>query len=102
MKILKSFTIYLAIGLVLLSLCSEEVEARRKILRGRQVITRTYNKGLAVPAWSIVLMCGIGMLILGGLLYVTMYKIILSESKSEEINMVPMYSAAATKDDDDV
>ncbi|XP_026468791.1 uncharacterized protein LOC113372648 [Ctenocephalides felis] len=96
----KNILFCLTIGLVMLSLCAE-AEARRKILRGRQVITRTYNKGLAVPAWSIVLMCGIGMIILGGLLYVAMYKMILSESKSEDINMIPVYTAAATRDDDE-
>ncbi|XP_028027024.1 uncharacterized protein LOC114240613 isoform X1 [Bombyx mandarina] len=64
--------------LVILSTLTQEVEARRKILRGRRVMTRTYYRGNAVPAWAISLMAGIGMLIIGGVLYVVMRKLVLS------------------------
>ncbi|KAJ0177311.1 hypothetical protein K1T71_007320 [Dendrolimus kikuchii] len=69
---------YFAVILVILSTLTQETEARRKILRGRRVMTRTYYRGNAVPAWAISLMAGIGMLIIGGVLYIVMRKIVLS------------------------
>ncbi|XP_026324914.1 uncharacterized protein LOC113233901 [Hyposmocoma kahamanoa] len=74
----KSFMFYLAVVLVVLSALTQEAEARRKILRGRRVMTRNYYHGNAVPAWAISLMAGIGMLIVGGILYVVMRKLVLS------------------------
>ncbi|XP_028027025.1 uncharacterized protein LOC114240613 isoform X2 [Bombyx mandarina] len=74
----KSVLFYFAVILVILSTLTQEVEARRKILRGRRVMTRTYYRGNAVPAWAISLMAGIGMLIIGGVLYVVMRKLVLS------------------------
>ncbi|XP_041978200.1 uncharacterized protein LOC121732401 [Aricia agestis] len=74
----KSILYYLAIVLLILSTLTHEAEARRKILRGRRVMTRTYYHGNAVPAWAISLMTGIGMLLVGGVLYVVMRKIVLS------------------------
>ncbi|XP_026724878.1 uncharacterized protein LOC113491882 [Trichoplusia ni] len=74
----KSFMFYFAVILVVLSTLTQECEARRKILRGRRVMTRTYYHGNAVPAWAISLMAGIGMLLVGGVLYVIMRKIVLS------------------------
>ncbi|KAM3961039.1 uncharacterized protein ACR2FA_004812 [Aphomia sociella] len=74
----RSIWFYLAVILVILSALTQETEARRKILRGRRVMTRTYYHGNAVPAWAISLMAGIGMLIVGGILYVVMRKIIIT------------------------
>ncbi|CAH2106242.1 unnamed protein product [Euphydryas editha] len=74
----KSIWFYLAVVLVILSTLISEADARRKILRGRRVMTRTYYHGNVVPAWAISLMAGIGMLIVGGILYGVMRKIVLS------------------------
>ncbi|CAH0723290.1 unnamed protein product, partial [Brenthis ino] len=74
----KSFWFYLAFVLVILSTLANEAEARRKILRGRRVMTRTYYHGNAVPAWAISLMSGIGMLLVGGVLYLIMRKVVLA------------------------
>ncbi|KAI5651797.1 hypothetical protein NE865_00134 [Phthorimaea operculella] len=74
----RSLWFYLAVILVILSTLAHEAEARRKILRGRRVMTRTYKRGLAVPAWAISLMAGIGMLVIGGLLYGVMRKLVIS------------------------
>ncbi|KAJ8728251.1 hypothetical protein PYW08_016636 [Mythimna loreyi] len=74
----RSLWFYFAVILVILSTLTQETEARRKILRGRRVMTRTYYHGNAVPAWAISLMAGIGMLLVGGILYFVMRKIVLS------------------------
>ncbi|XP_053607185.1 uncharacterized protein hoka [Plodia interpunctella] len=74
----RSLWFYLAVVLVILSTLAQEAEARRKILRGRRVMTRTYYRGNAVPAWAISLMAGIGMLVVGGILYGIMRKVIIS------------------------
>ncbi|KAJ8729994.1 hypothetical protein PYW07_017032 [Mythimna separata] len=74
----RSLWFYFAVILVILSTLTQETEARRKILRGRRVMTRTYYHGNAVPAWAISLMAGIGMLLIGGILYVVMRKLVLS------------------------
>ncbi|XP_026488260.2 uncharacterized protein LOC113394974 [Vanessa tameamea] len=69
---------YLAVVLVILSTLTHEADARRKILRGRRVMTRTYYHGNTVPAWAISLMAGIGMLVIGGILYGIMRKLVLA------------------------
>ncbi|XP_059047254.1 uncharacterized protein LOC131842695 [Achroia grisella] len=74
----RSIWFYLAVILVILSTLTQEAQARRKILRGRRVMTRTYYHGNAVPAWAISLMAGLGMLIVGGIVYAVMRKIIIS------------------------
>ncbi|XP_047995159.1 uncharacterized protein LOC125233263 [Leguminivora glycinivorella] len=74
----KSLLFYLAAILVIISTLTHEAEARRKILRGRHVMTRTYYRGNAIPAWAISLIAGIGMLLIGGVLYVVMRKLVLS------------------------
>lgn len=52
------------------------------INRIKQLVTKIslydVTDGNAVPAWAISLMSGIGMLIVGGILYVVMRKIVLS------------------------
>ncbi|CAK1547300.1 unnamed protein product [Leptosia nina] len=74
----RSLLFYVAVVFVILSALSHEVEARRKILRGRRVMTRTYYHGNSVPAWAISFMAGIGMLVAGGVLYGIMRKLVLS------------------------
>ncbi|XP_012284286.1 uncharacterized protein LOC105701791 [Orussus abietinus] len=69
--------LYLAVGFLILGIFTEEAEARRKILRGRKTITRRYYGGTAIPAWSVVLLSGIGMLALGGGLYLLLKKLVL-------------------------
>uniref|UniRef100_A0A336M033 CSON009294 protein n=1 Tax=Culicoides sonorensis TaxID=179676 RepID=A0A336M033_CULSO len=77
MQILKKSAVAFTILLVILSLCTEEVDARRKILRGRRTVTRHYRRGMAIPAWAIVLLMGIGYLIIGAVLYLIMRKVVL-------------------------
>ncbi|XP_046735502.1 uncharacterized protein LOC124404974 [Diprion similis] len=72
----KSILYYFAIGLLIMGMFMEEVEARRKILRGRKTITRRYYRGTAIPAWSIVLITGIGMLIIGAGFYGLLKKLV--------------------------
>lgn len=61
------------------------MEGRRKILRGRRTVTRHYRRGMAIPAWSIVLMMGIGYLIVGAALYLIMRKVVL-QAPIENVN----------------
>jgi len=74
--------VYLTLALVILSALFEEVDARRKILRGRKTITRTYYRGLAIPAWAIVVIVSGSMIIVGGILYLIMRKIMLGGDSS--------------------
>lgn len=41
-------------------------------------MTRQYYHGNAVPAWAISLLAGIGMLVIGGILYAVMRKVVLA------------------------
>ncbi|OAD61944.1 hypothetical protein WN48_05511 [Eufriesea mexicana] len=61
-----------------------EVDARRKILKGRKTITRNYYWGTAIPAWTIVLLIGIGMLLAGGGLYVLLQKFVIDNADTGE------------------
>lgn len=60
------------------------VEARRKILKGRKTITRRYYWGTVIPAWSIVLLIGISILVGGGGLYVLLQKFVVDNAEVEE------------------
>lgn len=62
----------------------DEAEARRKIIRGRKTITRRYYWGTAIPAWSIVLLVGISMLLGGGGLYVLLQKFVVDNADTGE------------------
>ncbi|XP_015108310.1 uncharacterized protein LOC107035440 [Diachasma alloeum] len=80
-----SILYFLALGFLILGVLMAEVEARRKILRGRKTITRHYYSGLAIPAWSIVLFCGLGMLTLGGGLYILLRKFVVNGTGDNDI-----------------
>ncbi|XP_032676904.1 uncharacterized protein LOC116846757 [Odontomachus brunneus] len=80
----RRFMCYLAIGLLMMGIFLEEVEARRKILRGRKTITRYYYRGTAIPAWAIVLLSGIAMLLLGGGLFVLLQKFVIDAADTGE------------------
>ncbi|XP_076764173.1 hoka [Xylocopa sonorina] len=75
---------YAAIGLLIMGVFMDGVEARRKILKGRKTITRRYYWGTAIPAWSIVLLIGIGMLLAGGGLYVLLQKFVVDNADTGE------------------
>ncbi|KAJ8922286.1 hypothetical protein NQ315_004225 [Exocentrus adspersus] len=93
MKLFKSGFFYLTILAVLVALFTEEVEGRRKILRGRRTITRTYFRQSALPAWAIVILVAIGEIIIGGIIYVVMRKLII------EPPLTGSYSVAATTEE---
>ncbi|CAK9796892.1 hypothetical protein ANTQUA_LOCUS945 [Anthophora quadrimaculata] len=76
----KKLLCYIAIGLLIMGVFMDGVEARRKILRGRKTITRRYYWGTAIPAWSIVLLIGISMLLAGGGLYVLLQKFVVDNA----------------------
>ncbi|XP_034940561.1 uncharacterized protein hoka [Chelonus insularis] len=82
----KSALYYLAIGFLILGMFMGEVEARRKILRGRKTINRQYFRRLGIPAWSIVLLCGLGMLVAGGGLYLVLRRAIISKADDTTSN----------------
>ncbi|KOC65141.1 hypothetical protein WH47_02006 [Habropoda laboriosa] len=80
----KKLLCYITIGLLIMGVFMDGVEARRKILRGRKTITRRYYWGTAIPAWSIVLLIGISMLIAGGGLYVLLQKFVIDNATAGE------------------
>ncbi|KAG8223314.1 hypothetical protein J437_LFUL001188 [Ladona fulva] len=73
-----------ALSTVVMSMLFDEVDARRKILRGRKAITRTYYKGNAIPAWGIVVLVAGGMIGVGIVLYVVLRMIVLKNDDPEE------------------
>ncbi|CAL1679577.1 unnamed protein product [Lasius platythorax] len=82
----KKIVCYLTIGLLLMGIFLEEVEARRKILRGRKTITRRYYRGTAIPAWAIAVLTGFGMLLLGGGLYALLQKFVVDVADTGDGN----------------
>ncbi|XP_015179412.1 PREDICTED: uncharacterized protein LOC107067966 [Polistes dominula] len=80
----KKLLFYLAVGFLIMGIFIDETEARRKILRGRKTITRQYYRGTAIPAWSIVLLCGISMLLIGGGLYVLLQKFVVDAADTSK------------------
>jgi len=79
----KTSVYVLAVAMLVLSLLTDEVDARRKVLRGRKAITREYYKGTAIPAWSIAVIVGLVMIGLGGGFYALMLRIIFKDGGSE-------------------
>lgn len=76
----KKLLCYFAIGFLLMGIFMDGVEARRKILKGRKTITRRYYWGTAIPAWSIVLLIGICLLLAGGGLYIALQKLLIDNA----------------------
>nr|CAH7744023.1 unnamed protein product [Callosobruchus chinensis] len=68
---------FVAVLALILSLCTENVEGRRKILRGRKTVTRTYFRENALPAFAVVILVAIGEIIAGGIMYIVLRKTIL-------------------------
>uniref|UniRef100_A0A1Y1LH00 Uncharacterized protein n=1 Tax=Photinus pyralis TaxID=7054 RepID=A0A1Y1LH00_PHOPY len=68
---------YLAVIFVVIACLMQEVDGRRKILRGRKTITRRYYKSAAIPAWAIILLVSVGELVLGAALFFVMKKFII-------------------------
>ncbi|KAL3284008.1 hypothetical protein HHI36_018178 [Cryptolaemus montrouzieri] len=64
---------------VILLISSEFAEARRKILKGRKTINRSYFSQSIVPPWLLVLSIGIMQVAVGGILYVVMKYCILDK-----------------------
>ncbi|KAK9881547.1 hypothetical protein WA026_016425 [Henosepilachna vigintioctopunctata] len=58
--------------LLVLLIASDVAEGRRKILKGRKTMNRTYFRNTSVPSWVIVLVVGLGELFIGGMVYLLM------------------------------
>ncbi|KAK9296939.1 hypothetical protein QLX08_009198 [Tetragonisca angustula] len=80
----KKLLCHIAIGLLIMGVFMDGVEARRKILKGRKTITRRYYWGTAIPAWSIVVLIGISMLLAGGGLYALLQKFVVDNADTGE------------------
>ncbi|XP_028133890.1 uncharacterized protein LOC114329075 [Diabrotica virgifera virgifera] len=80
------------IVLVLLLALSLEVDARRKILRGRKTVNRTYLRAAAIPSYVIVILVAIGQMIIGGLFYVILKLCILDKPISPRYQAAPVHS----------
>lgn len=81
MRINKFFVAALVIAVVL-AVLSPEVEARRKILKGRKTITRTYYSEPALPSWAIILIIAICEIIAGGVVFLILRWKILKPAES--------------------
>ncbi|XP_055387182.1 uncharacterized protein LOC129615826 [Condylostylus longicornis] len=68
---------FFILTLVLLACFIEDSEAKRRVLRGRRTITRTYSRGLGIPAWAIICIVAILQVLLGVGLYFGMRKWVL-------------------------
>ncbi|XP_066254757.1 uncharacterized protein hoka [Euwallacea similis] len=88
----KSFFLYLAVAAVLISLFTPEVEGRRNVLRNRKTVNRRYLRPMALPAWAVILLVGIGQLVIGAIVYIIMKKSIIDPP------MQGNYTMAATSD----
>ncbi|VEN34372.1 unnamed protein product [Callosobruchus maculatus] len=77
MLFFKKGVYFVAVIAIILSLCTNNVEGRRKILRGRKTVTRTYFRENALPAYAFVILVAIGEIIVGGVMYVVLRKTIL-------------------------
>jgi len=78
MKLLNNKIFYFTVLLVILSIAVPETDARRLVLRGRRTITRHYNRGLAIPAWAIIVIVALCQLVIGVVVYFVMRKFVLS------------------------
>ncbi|CAG9863791.1 unnamed protein product [Phyllotreta striolata] len=81
--------LHLMVVIIVIALCSQEVECRRKILMGRKTINRTYLRGMAVPAYVLIILVGIGQIILGAIMYIVLRKVIISRPISGSYSVAP-------------
>ncbi|KAM7357059.1 hoka [Cochliomyia hominivorax] len=86
MKLMKNTSTYLVIFLIVFACCTQETEALRRVLRGRKTFTRSYFAGLAIPGWALVLLLALSELLLGAVLYLVMYKFILTKDVEPTTN----------------
>ncbi|XP_037807427.1 uncharacterized protein LOC119600914 [Lucilia sericata] len=93
MKLMKNTSTYLVMFLILFACCTQETEALRRVLRGRRTFTRSYFSGLAIPGWALVTVIALSELLLGAILYLVMYKFILTKDVEPTTNT---YAPAAT------
>ncbi|XP_065341779.1 uncharacterized protein hoka [Cloeon dipterum] len=82
MRVLRSFAVFSLFTLLLMSVFMDEVEGRRKILRGRKTINRTYYKTSAIPAWSIIVIVAVVIIIIAAVLFVVMNRLVLGSIKT--------------------
>ncbi|KAG5896782.1 hypothetical protein JTB14_008358 [Gonioctena quinquepunctata] len=75
--------------LVLILAISQEVECRRRILRGRKALTRRYMMPSAIPAYAIIILVTICQLVFGGLLYVLLKICILDKPIRPRYQVAP-------------
>uniref|UniRef100_A0A182VZ14 Uncharacterized protein n=1 Tax=Anopheles minimus TaxID=112268 RepID=A0A182VZ14_9DIPT len=78
MHLIKNKAVYFTLMLVVLSMCLDQTEARRKILRGRRTINRTFKRGPLIPAWAIITIVAIVNLLIGGIAYLIFRKVVLN------------------------
>ncbi|KAI5698919.1 uncharacterized protein LOC103517678 isoform X1 [Diaphorina citri] len=69
------------VAIVVLAILMQEVEGRRKILRGRKTITRTYYKSLGLPSWFVMLLVHGGFLLVGGISYAILHNLLIVRNK---------------------
>ncbi|KAF7270930.1 uncharacterized protein LOC143198792 [Rhynchophorus ferrugineus] len=72
----RPLSVYLLLAAVILMTFTSEVEGRRKVLRGRKTVTRTYLRTMAIPAWAIILLVALGQILIGAVLYIILKKTI--------------------------
>ncbi|KAL1517677.1 hypothetical protein ABEB36_001412 [Hypothenemus hampei] len=89
----KRFLVYLAIATVIISFCTDEVECRRQVLRGRKTVTRHYLRPMAIPAWAVIVLVGLGQLIIGAVCYIIMKKIIVDPPMQGNYTVAPTMEA---------
>ncbi|XP_025416013.1 uncharacterized protein LOC112687497 [Sipha flava] len=75
------FSTFLLCLIIVTILFLNETEARRKILRGRKTITRTYYKSLGIPAWLSITFTGLVILGISGIIYGALQKFIITNNQ---------------------
>ncbi|XP_018916634.1 uncharacterized protein hoka isoform X1 [Bemisia tabaci] len=76
---MRRFLVYFVIVTIIMAVMFTEVEGRRKILRGRKTITRTYYRSLGIPSWVLLTIIGFVTLGVNGIVYAVLRKFILSD-----------------------
>ncbi|XP_050311825.1 uncharacterized protein LOC126747315 [Anthonomus grandis grandis] len=89
----KRALLYFAVATVLLSMFTPEVEGRRNVLRGRKTVTRRYLTPMAIPAWAIIILVGVGQLVIGAVIYVILKKTIVDTETSASYSVAPLSDA---------